>query len=152
MLVAIRDNDERCSYLGIDPQRVKILLIGSHGPVAALAGFGYVGFSAVVAPENRRLRVRHRARGLGRARRPRLADRPGARRHRHRLVSAYLSSSLPFVWELIVGVDFVLVIVVLPGGLLGGLRDLAGVAPPASGGYAAARGRGSGDAARRVQR
>ena len=41
--------------------------------------------------------------------------------------SAYLASSLPFVWELIVGIAFVVVIVVLPGGLFGSLRD-AGVA------------------------
>jgi branched-chain amino acid transport system permease protein len=40
------------------------------------------------------------------------------------VASAYLSSSFPFVWELIVGIAFVVVIVVLPGGLLGGLRDL----------------------------
>src|SRR3981081_272920 len=40
------------------------------------------------------------------------------------VASAYLSTSLPFIWELIVGVAFVAVIVVLPGGLLGGLRDL----------------------------
>ncbi len=39
------------------------------------------------------------------------------------VASAYLSSSLPFVWELIVGVAFVAVIVVLPGGLFGSLRD-----------------------------
>ena len=39
------------------------------------------------------------------------------------VASAYLSSSFPFVWELIVGVAFVLVIVVLPGGLFGSLRD-----------------------------
>jgi branched-chain amino acid transport system permease protein len=39
------------------------------------------------------------------------------------VASAYLSSSLPFVWELIVGVAFVVVIVVLPGGLFGSLRD-----------------------------
>jgi len=40
------------------------------------------------------------------------------------VASAYLSSSLPFVWELIVGIAFVVVIVVLPGGVFGGLRDL----------------------------
>ena len=39
------------------------------------------------------------------------------------VASAYLSGSLPFVWELIIGVAFVVVIVVLPGGLLGSLRD-----------------------------
>ncbi len=77
-----------------------------------------------------------------RVRGSRLED--AARRHRHsragrrtlvraiagaRLIetaSAYLSGSLPFVWELIIGISFIVVIVVLPRGLFGGLRDVLG--------------------------
>jgi branched-chain amino acid transport system permease protein len=127
VLGAMRDNDERCTYLGIDTARVRICLTVIAGVVAALAGFGYVGFSGVAAPENAgfifgtQLVVMVALGGRGSL----VGAVVGA------LVievsSAYLASSLPFVWELIVGIAFVAVIVVLPGGLFGSLRD-AGVA------------------------
>ena len=127
VLGAMRDNDERCTYLGIDTARVRICLTVIAGVVAALAGFGYVGFSGVAAPENAgfifgtQLVVMVALGGRGSL----VGAVVGA------LVievsSAYLASSLPFIWELIVGIAFVAVIVVLPGGLFGSLRD-AGVA------------------------
>jgi branched-chain amino acid transport system permease protein len=127
VLGAMRDNDERCTYLGIDTARVRIVLTVIAGVVAALAGFGYVGFSGVAAPENAgfvfgtQLIVMVALGGRGSL----VGAVVGA------LVievsSAYLASSLPFVWELIVGIAFVVVIVVLPGGLFGSLRE-AGVA------------------------
>jgi branched-chain amino acid transport system permease protein len=52
VLSAMRDNDERCAYLGIDTSLVRIGLMVIAGVFAALAGFGYVGFSGVAAPEN----------------------------------------------------------------------------------------------------
>ena len=51
VLGAMRDNDERCTYLGIDTARVRIGLLVIAAVIAALAGFGYVGFGAVAAPE-----------------------------------------------------------------------------------------------------
>jgi len=124
VLSAMRDNDERCSYLGIDTARVRIGLLVVAAVVAALAGFGYVGFGAVAAPENAgfvfgtQLVVMVALGGRGSL----IGAVVGA--IVIEVASAYLSSSLPFVWELIVGIAFVVVIVVLPGGLLGGLRDL----------------------------
>ncbi len=124
VLGAMRDNDERCSYLGIDTARVRIGLLVVAAVIAALAGFGYVGFGAVAAPENAgfvfgtQLVVMVALGGRGSL----IGAVIGA--VVIEVASAYLSSSLPFVWELIVGVAFVAVIVVLPGGLLGGLRDL----------------------------
>jgi branched-chain amino acid transport system permease protein len=124
VLGAMRDNDERCSYLGIDTARVRIGLLVGAAIVAALAGFGYVGFGAVAAPENAgfvfgtQLVVMVALGGRGSL----IGAVIGA--VVIEVASAYLSSSLPFVWELIVGIAFVVVIVVLPGGLLGGLRDL----------------------------
>src|SRR5216683_2468599 len=124
VLGAMRDNDERCSYLGIDTARVRIGLLVVALPISALAGFGYVGFGAVAAPENAgfvfgtQLVVMVALGGRGSL----IGAVIGA--VVIEVASAYLSSSLPFVWELIVGVAFVAVIVVLPGGLLGGLRDL----------------------------
>lgn len=44
LLVAIRDNETRCAYLGIDAPRVKILLTAALAAVAGLAGFGYANF------------------------------------------------------------------------------------------------------------
>ncbi|KIZ47885.1 MULTISPECIES: ABC transporter permease subunit [Rhodopseudomonas] len=124
VLGAMRDNDERCSYLGIDTPRVRIGLLVIAGVVAALAGFGYVGFGAVAAPENAgfvfgtQLVVMVALGGRGSL----IGAVIGA--VVIEVASAYLSSSLPFVWELLVGIAFVVVIVVLPGGLLGGLHDL----------------------------
>jgi branched-chain amino acid transport system permease protein len=125
VLSAMRDNDERCTYLGIDTSLVRIGLTVVAGVVAALAGFGYVGFSGVAAPENAgfvfgtQLVVMVALGGRGSL----IGAVVGALVIE--VASAYLSSSLPFVWELIVGVAFVLVIVVLPGGLFGSLRDAA---------------------------
>jgi branched-chain amino acid transport system permease protein len=124
VLGAMRDNDERCSYLGIDTARVRIGLLVVAAIVAALAGFGYVGFGAVAAPENAgfvfgtQLVVMVALGGRGSL----IGAVIGA--VVIEVASAYLSSSFPFIWELIVGIAFVVVIVVLPGGLLGGLRDL----------------------------
>ena len=53
VLVAIRDNEERCSYLGINTPRVKILLTAALASIAGLAGFSYANFLAVAAPELR---------------------------------------------------------------------------------------------------
>jgi branched-chain amino acid transport system permease protein len=127
VLGAMRDNDERCSYLGIDTARVRIGLTVVAGVVAALAGFGYVGFSGVAAPENAgfvfgtQLVVMVALGGRGSL----VGAVIGAMVIE--VASAYLASSLPFVWELIVGVAFVVVIVVLPGGLFGSLREAGSV-------------------------
>jgi branched-chain amino acid transport system permease protein len=124
VLGAMRDNDERCTYLGIDTARVRIGLLVVAAVVAALAGFGYVGFGGIAAPENAgfvfgtQLVVMVALGGRGSL----IGAVVGALLIE--VASAYLSSSLPFIWELIVGVAFVVVIIVLPGGLLGGLRDL----------------------------
>ena len=137
VLSAMRDNDERCSYLGIDTSRVRIGLTVVSGLVAALAGFGYVGFSSVAAPENAgfvfgtQLVVMVALGGRGSL----IGAVVGALVIE--VASAYLSSSFPFVWELIVGVAFVLVIVVLPGGLFGGLRDASSTLRGRIGGAAA---------------
>ena len=101
----------------------QILLMVVCAVVAALAGFGYRRRSEGGRARECRLRVRHRARD-----RVALGGRgtligPVIGTLLIDVASAYLGGSLPFVWKLIVGVAFVVVIVVLPGGLLGGLRD-----------------------------
>ena len=96
---------------------MRIGLLVACAVVAALAGFGYAGFGGVAAPENAsfvfgtQLVVMVALGGRGTL----VGALVGALVIE--VASAYLSGSLPFVWELIVGVAFVVVIVVLPGGI-----------------------------------
>ena len=52
LLVAVRDNDVRCAYLGVSPRRVQIVVTVALAGVAGLAGFLFAHASGVVAPEN----------------------------------------------------------------------------------------------------
>ena len=52
LLVAVRDNDVRCAYLGVSPKRVQIMLTVALAGVAGFAGFLFAHASGVVAPEN----------------------------------------------------------------------------------------------------
>ena len=52
LLTALRDNDARCTYLGIDTSRTRIIVLVLTSVIAGLAGFGYAAFGAVAAPEN----------------------------------------------------------------------------------------------------
>jgi branched-chain amino acid transport system permease protein len=126
ILVAIRENEERCAYLGISVSRVKISLMVAAGAVGAVAGFGYAAFANVVAPElagfllGTELLIWTALGGRGTLIGPVLGaigiD----------VTSSYLSGSLPFLWKLMVGTAFIVVIVLLPQGLapvlIGGVR------------------------------
>ncbi|MCW5300373.1 ATP-binding cassette domain-containing protein [Herbaspirillum lusitanum] len=118
ILIGIRDNESRCEYLGINPSRVKIGLLAVTAVVASVAGFGYASFSGVVAPElsgfvfGTEIIIWVALGGRGTLIGPVL----GA--IFIETTSAYLSGSLPFLWKLLVGVGFVLVIILLPQGLM----------------------------------
>ena len=124
VLVAIRENEARCAYLGIPVSRIKILLMVITGAIGAIAGFGYAAFTNVVAPElsgfllgtELLIWVALGGRGtlIGPVLGALLID----------VTSSYLSGSLPFVWKLFVGIAFVTVIVALPQGLLPGIIQL----------------------------
>ena len=126
LLSAIRDNEMRCAYLGLNTARIRIALLVLCAVVAALAGSGYAGFGGIAAPENAsftfgtQLVIMVALGGRGTL----VGAIAGALLIE--TASAYLSGSLPFVWELIIGVSFIVVIVVLPRGLFGGLRDVLG--------------------------
>jgi branched-chain amino acid transport system permease protein len=118
VLAAIRDNEARCSYLGINTSLVKIVLLVATAVIAGLAGFGYGSFSGVVAPEltgfvlGTQLIIWVALGGRGTLWGPvidALLINVG---------TAYLSSSMPFAWQLILGAAFVAVIVLLPQGLV----------------------------------
>ncbi len=117
LLVAIRENEQRCRYCGISTARMKTALFAAAAAIAALAGYAYAGFNDVIAPDLGNFQfgtelviwVALGGRGtlLGPAVAAVLID----------FVSAYLSGSLPFIWQLIVGLVFIVVIVLMPQGL-----------------------------------
>ena len=131
VLAAIRDNESRCTYLGIPTEFVKIALLVVMAVVAGLAGFGYGAFSGVVAPEltgfalGTELVIWVALGGRGTLWGPLI----GA--VLINVATAYLSSSMPFAWQLILGVAFVLVIVLLPQGLVPLLLKPFGLGQPA---------------------
>ncbi len=108
LLGAMRDNDERCTYLGVNTSRYRIIVLVLTAIIASLAGFGYAAFGGVAAPENAsftfgtRLIIMVALGGRGTI----IGAIVGALADRG--CSAYLSGSLPYVWELIVGVALVL--------------------------------------------
>ena len=118
VLVAIKENEIRCAYLGIPVPRIKILLMVATGGIGAIAGFGYAAFTNVVAPEltgfllGTELLIWVALGGRGTLIGPVLGaifiD----------VTSSYLSGNLPFYWKLLVGIVFVVVIVALPQGLM----------------------------------
>ena len=130
ILVAIRENEQRCEYLGINVSRVKILLLIVCAAVAALAGYAFAAVQMVVAPEyagfvfGTELLIWVALGGCGTLIGPVIGT----------LVldvsTSYLSGNLPFVWKLVIGLAFVVVIVALPQGLMpllaGAMRRLRG--------------------------
>jgi len=118
VLVAIRENEQRCEYVGINVSRVKILLMIACAAVAAVAGYMFAGVQMVVAPEyagfvfGTELLIWVALGGRGTLIGPVIGT----------LVldvsTSYLSGNLPFVWKLVIGFAFVIVIVALPRGLV----------------------------------
>ena len=118
ILVAIRENEERCRYLGLRTSRLKIRLMAACSAVAALAGSCYVLFGSVAAHSygdfvfGTELVVWTALGGRGTLIGPILGT-VGVN-----YVSAVLGGNLPFVWLLFVGFAFVLIVVYLPQGLV----------------------------------
>jgi len=116
VLVAIRENELRCRYLGIPTATVKIGLLAASAVIAAAAGYAYAGYTEVVAPElagfefGTQILIWVALGGRGTLLGPVIGTLVID------LVSAYLSASIPYVWELVVGLAFVLVIIVMPAG------------------------------------
>jgi len=124
LLVAIRENEQRCRYCGIGTVRVKAVLLIGSAVITALAGFAYAGYNDVIAPDLGNFQfgtqlviwVALGGRGtlIGPAVAAVLID----------FISAWLSGSLPFIWQLIIGLVFIVVIVLLPQGLGPAVADL----------------------------
>ncbi|WP_116792271.1 ABC transporter permease subunit [Achromobacter dolens] len=118
ILAALRDNEGRCSYLGLNTAHWRIALLVVCGAGASLAGFGYGAFSGVVAPEltgfvfGTELIIWVALGGRGTVWGPVL----GA--VLINVAGSYLSGNMPFLYQLVLGVTFILVILLLPRGLL----------------------------------
>ncbi len=118
VLVAIRENEERCRYLGLNTSRFKIRLMAACSAVAAMAGGFYVLFSSVAAHSygdfvfGTELVVWTALGGRGTLIGP-IFGTVGVN-----YVSALLGGNLPFIWLLFVGFAFVLSVVYLPQGLV----------------------------------
>jgi branched-chain amino acid transport system permease protein len=133
LLKALRDNDERCTYLGINTSRYRIIVLVITGIIASLAGFGYAAVGEVAAPENAsftfgtRLIIMVALGGRGTI----IGAVIGALSIE--VASAYLSGSLPYVWELIIGIALIAVILAFPDGLVGVARKLTRRVQPSRG-------------------
>lgn len=118
ILAALRDNEGRCSYLGLNTAHWRIALLVVCGAVASLAGFGYGAFSGVVAPEltgfvfGTELIIWVALGGRG------TVWGPGLGAVLINVAGSYLSGNMPFLYPLVLGVTFILVILLLPRGLL----------------------------------
>jgi branched-chain amino acid transport system permease protein len=130
VLIALRENEERCAYLGIPVSRIKTGLMMAAAGIGSVAGFGYAAFTNVVAPELAGFLLGTELliwTALG-GRATLIGPVFGALGID--VTASYLSGSLPFLWQLIVGVAFVIVIVLLPRGLAplvgAGVRRLTG--------------------------
>lgn len=118
VVVAIRENETRCAYLGIPVSRIKILVMMVMAGIGAVAGSGYAMFTNVVAPEltgfllGTELLIWVALGGRGTIIGPVIGTIVID------VTSSYLSGSFPFIWKLLIGTAFVVVIVALPQGLL----------------------------------
>jgi branched-chain amino acid transport system permease protein len=117
LLTAIRENEQRCQYLGIDTDRAKMIAFAISAAVCALAGYVFACYTVVVSPELGGfafgtelviwVALGGRLTLLGPIIATLLVD----------YESAQLSGDFPFVWKLIIGSAFVVVIVLFPNGL-----------------------------------
>jgi branched-chain amino acid transport system permease protein len=126
VLVAIRENESRCEYLGINISQAKILLLVVSAVIAAIAGYAFAGVQMVVAPEyagfvfGTELLIWVALGGRGTLIGPVIGT----------LIidvsTSYLSGNLPFLWKLVLGIAFVLVIVAMPRGIAPLITGLVG--------------------------
>ncbi len=123
LLIAIRENEQRCKYLGINTALLKTLLLVAAALIDAGAGYAYAAYTDVIAPElagfvfGTELVIFVALGGRG------TLIGPVVGTIVIDLVSAYLSGNLPFVWKLVIGLAFVIVIVLLPQGVVPIIRS-----------------------------
>ena len=118
VLHAIRENEERCQYLGLETSTIKIVLFAGCAVVAGGAGMMYALFADVVAPNlgnfvlGTQFVIWVALGGRGTIVGPVIAT------IFVNVATAQLASSFPFIWQLFIGVLFVVVVMYLPQGFL----------------------------------
>jgi branched-chain amino acid transport system permease protein len=118
LLVAIRENEQRCKYLGLNTSNIKSVIFLICAGIGAIAGWMYANYTMVVAPEiagftfGTELLIWVALGGRGTLFGPVIGT----------LIIDYASAQLqgdfPFIWKLLIGIVFVSVIVALPRGIL----------------------------------
>jgi branched-chain amino acid transport system permease protein len=118
ILIAIRENEQRCEYLGLNTALLKTTAFLGCSAVGAVAGYLYANYSMLVSPELAGFvfgtelviwtALGGRATLLGPIFGTMLVD----------YESAQLSGDFPYVWKLLIGSIFVIVIIAFPRGLL----------------------------------
>jgi branched-chain amino acid transport system permease protein len=117
ILVAIRENEQRCQYLGLDTPKLKAAMFIVCAAIGAIAGYVFACYSMVVSPElagfvfGTQLVIYTVLGGRGTLIGPVLGTIAVD------YESAQLSGDYPFIWTLILGTAFVVVIVAFPRGL-----------------------------------
>jgi branched-chain amino acid transport system permease protein len=118
VLRAIRDNERRCRYLGIPVQTIKMLLFIAVAVVVSVAGAIYAFSQNVVAPDVGSFQLATAmviwtaVGGRGTLFGPAIAA------VLVNWATAYLGGQFPFVWQLGLGVVFVVVVLYLPRGAI----------------------------------
>jgi branched-chain amino acid transport system permease protein len=118
LLVAIRENEQRCKYLGLNTSNIKSAIFLICAAIGAIAGWMYANYTMVVAPEiagfvfGTELLIWVALGGRG------TLFGPVVGTIIIDYASAELQGDFPFVWKLVIGIIFVSVIVALPRGLL----------------------------------
>jgi branched-chain amino acid transport system permease protein len=118
VFVAIRENEERCRYLGYDTPRIKATLFAGCAALASVSGSLYAVYTTIVAPSLVGFTLGTDAviwTALG-GRGTLLGPVLGA--IVVNVVGPALNARFPFLWQLFLGLLFVLVVTMTPRGLL----------------------------------
>jgi branched-chain amino acid transport system permease protein len=118
VLVAIRENEERCRYLGYNTPRIKAVVFAGCAALASVSGSLYALYTSIVAPSLVGFTLGTDAviwTALG-GRGTLLGPILGA--VSVNVVGPALNARFPFLWQLFLGVLFVTVVTAAPRGLL----------------------------------
>jgi branched-chain amino acid transport system permease protein len=126
VLIGIRDNERRLAYLGYDVPRVKLFVFTISAAVAALAGAAYASYLDFASPDLLGITVATNVLiivsigGRGTIVGPVIGAIVIG------LVGPTVSDRWPEYWQLVLGLVFVAIVIFLPHGLYGALKQGAG--------------------------
>ncbi len=124
LLVATRDDESRVRFLGFNPVVVKTLVFGLAGALTGIAGALYVMQDGIISPSQMGVRpsiemvIWTAVGGRGSL----LGGIIGA--ISVGWTKSLISADYPEVWEMIFGILFLLIVLFMPKGIVGTVRDL----------------------------